>query len=137
MLASLRRISDNILLCNNIKAYSGGEWRYTKPNQRTTTGVTQTQRVTSQERWWTMTLEFASDDPVNTIARYDRMAYEANNDFHFLYVHIDGEARECKIMQYPVVRRLDFPTADVIEVECVMKQVGHIPVLPYAPVGAG
>lgn len=127
-LMQLRRWTDNILICDVTISFSGFRWMSTKPIHRTITGVSIPQVMSVQERWWDATFEFASDDPVNTLARYDTLAYEANNDYFFKFIDIDGTAYKCRVMAVPEVSRLDeIPDAHVIQVSVTFKQDGHIP----------
>ena len=84
--------------------------------------------MSHQERWWDAKFEFASYDPVNTLARFDTLAYEANNDYFFKFLDIDGTAYKCRVMAVPEVTRLDeIPDAHVIHVSCTFKQDGFVP----------
>lgn len=123
----VRRWSDNILLNDNCRAFSGFRWQYTKPLHNTIAGNTIPQKTSVMERWWDATFEFATDDPVNTLARYDSLAYDANNDAFFAFIDIDGASYKARIMEMVEVDRLDFPAAHIVQAKCVFKQDGYIP----------
>lgn len=128
MLMQLRRFEDDILLANNCKAFSAFRWQNTKKTLTTITGVTVSNgKISVMERWWDATFEFASDDPINTQARYDAMCYDANNDKYFKFYDIDGTVYKCWIPVQPVeVSREDFPTAHVFQAKVTFKQFGFI-----------
>lgn len=130
-LIQLRRWEDDILLCNNCTDMSPMAWRFIKPVNTTITGVQVPRTGKTMSRFWTATFEFASDDPVNTFARYDRLAYDAMlddvlNPVFFRFIDLDGTRYKCRIMASTEEERMKLPLDTVISVTCQFKQDGHI-----------
>jgi hypothetical protein len=123
----LRRFADNVLISNICVEFSGYRWEYIKPIHRTLTMVSIPQQLGGMERWWDAAFEFASDDAVNTLARYDAMALDANRDEFFKFIDMHNITRKCRIMAPPEVERLEVPDADVLTVRATFKEDGHIP----------
>lgn len=128
-LMKVRRWDDSVLLNDNAKDFSGFRWQYTKPIHTTIAGNSIPQATTVMERWWDATFEFATDDPVNTIARYNTLCYDANNDRYFAFVDIDGSVYKAQIMAVVEISRENFPTAHVLQAKCTFKHAGFIPPL--------
>lgn len=123
----LRRFTDNVLISNICVEFSGFRWQYVKPVHRTLTMVSVPQQLGGMERWWDAAFEFATDDPVNTIARYDAMCLDANRDLFFKFINMDGVTYKCRIMAPPEPEPMDIPDEVVLTVRCTFKEDGHIP----------
>jgi hypothetical protein len=128
-LVTLKRFEDGLVLADFCVEFSGFRWVYVKPVHRTITGVSIPQKISVRERWWDAAFEFASDNEgVGTLAHYDTLARDANDDKFFVFTDIDGVEYKCRAMLVIEPTRLqEIPDETVLRVPITFKEDGHYP----------
>lgn len=122
----LRRAEDNVLICDNCVETTTLNWTWTQPILKTLVGTTVLQEIGAMEAWGEITLEFATDDPINTFARYDTLCYDAKRLKKFRLYDVDGTFRNVYVVGPPRVTRIFDPVVHIKQATCTIFAEGYI-----------